>query len=514
MRFNGKIKSQNLNATSMTLPEMEAIMTTQTHPQNIVETQSGLIAGRSKFGALLFCGIPYAEPPVGLRRFKAASEIEPWSGIKDATRFGPAAPQIPSGGMTDSAPVAWNEDCLTLNVMTPSTEGAPRPILVWIHGGAYRSGQGAIPWYNGVSFATRGDIVVVTINYRLGALGFTDLSQFGPGFETSGVNGLLDQIKALEWVQTNIRQFGGDPARVTIAGESAGGFSVTSLVGSPRASGLFHRAIPQSGAAHHTLTSSQGRRVAELLMSHSESDSVDALMNCSVETLLAAQDKASAEYHKEGHSPGVQAFYPVEGNEVIPTTLLGAIASGVGKEIPMLLGTNKDEASLFIWETMSEEDVIKQCDQYGDRTLFANYRSMYPEMSVTEIAIQLSTDFSFKIPAVRLAEMREATESETFLYQFNWESRAPHLKSTHALEIPFVFNVLDAPGVAAFVGRGDLPYELADEMHRVWTQFIQGDSAGWSSYSASDRIAMHFDTESALVSADHAAAIKLWEGLR
>ena len=489
-------------------------MTTQTNAQHIVETHSGLIAGRSKHGTLLFSGIPYAAPPIGPKRFKAAVEIAPWSGIRDATQFGPAAPQIPSGGMTDSAPVNWSEDCLTLNVMTPSTEGAPRPVLVWIHGGAYRSGQGAIPWYNGVNFATHGDIVVVTINYRLGALGFTDLSQFGPGFETSGVNGLLDQIKALEWVQTNIHQFGGDPGRVTIAGESAGGFSVTSLVGSPRASGLFHRAIPQSGAGHHTLTADEGRRVAELLMAHSECGSVDALMNCSVETLLAAQDKASAQYHKEGHSPGVQAFYPVEGSEVIPTTLLGAIASGVGKDIPMLIGTNKDEASLFIWETMSAETVIRQCEQYGDAALYESYRLIYPEMSVTEIAIQLSTDFSFKIPAVRLAELREANGSETFLYQFDWESRAPHLKSTHALEIPFMFNVLDAPGVAAFVGRGDLPYDLAGEMHRVWTHFIQGDSPGSSSYSASDRIAMHFNTESYLVSADHAAAIALWEGIR
>jgi len=489
-------------------------MTTETDPQNIVETQSGLVAGRSKFGALLFCGVPYAEPPIGARRFKAASEIAPWTGIKDATQFGPAAPQIPSGGMTDSAPVSWSEDCLTLNIMTPSTKGESRPVLVWIHGGAYRSGQGAIPWYNGVSFANQGNIVVVTINYRLGALGFTDLSQFAPGFETSGVNGLLDQIKALEWIKANIRQFGGDPTRVTIAGESAGGFSVSSLVGSPRASGLFHRAIPQSGAAHHTLTPNQGKRVAELLLSHTGSESVEGLMRCSVEDILAAQDPASAQYHKEGHSLGVQAFYPVEGNEVIPTTLLGALESGVGSEIPMLIGTNKDEASLFIWETMSEEDVIKQCDQYGDRTLFENYRALYPEMSVTEIAIQLSTDFSFKIPAVRLAELREATGSETFLYQFNWESRAPHLKATHALEIPFVFNVLDAPGVAAFVGRGELPYGLAEDMHRVWTQFIQGESAGWPSYSASERVAMHFDTESRLVSSDHTAAIALWDGIR
>ena len=185
-----------------------------------------------------------------------------------------------------------------------------------------RQGQGAIPWYNGASFAAQGNIVVVTINYRLGALGFTDLSNFAEGYETSGVNGLLDQIKALEWVQRNIAQFGGDPGRVTIAGESAGAFSVTTLLGSPRAKGLFHRAIPQSGAAHHTLTQDQGRRVAELLMQETQATTVQALVDCSVDSILTAQNKASARYHNEDLSPGVQAFYPVSGNDVIPTCLL------------------------------------------------------------------------------------------------------------------------------------------------------------------------------------------------
>ena len=211
----------------------------------IAKTRSGALQGRAKDNVLLFAGIPYAAPPTSARRFRAAEPFEAWSGVRDARKFGPAAPQIAGGGMTDPVPVRWDEDCLTLNVQTPALDDGGRPVFVWIHGGGYRNGQGAVPWYNGARFAANGDIVAVTINYRLGALGFTDLKRFGAEFATSGVNGILDQITALEWVRDNIEGFGGDPAKVTIAGESAGGFSVATLLGSPRTDGLFRGVIAQ-----------------------------------------------------------------------------------------------------------------------------------------------------------------------------------------------------------------------------------------------------------------------------
>ena len=196
---------------------------------DIAETTSGPVQGRVKDDTLLFAGIPYAAPPIGERRFRSAMKHEGWSKVRLATRFGPAAPQIPSGGMTDSVPVNWNEDCLTLNISTPAIDNGKRSVLVWIHGGAYKTGQGAIPWYSGSRFAKDGDLVVVSINYRLGALGFLELSHLDPTFETAGINGILDQITALEWVQENISAFGGDPEKVTIAGESAGGFALRPL---------------------------------------------------------------------------------------------------------------------------------------------------------------------------------------------------------------------------------------------------------------------------------------------
>lgn len=485
-------------------------MSETTH--QIVTTQSGQLMGKAKDGAWLFCGVPYAAPPIGERRFKAAAPVEPWDDVRDATRFSPAAPQIPSGGMTDSAPVRWSEDCLYLNVCTPGLDDAQRPVLVWIHGGGYRTGQGAIPWYNGNSFARQGDLVVVSINYRLGALGFTDLSRFGSDYSTSGVNGLLDQIAALRWVRDNIAAFGGDPARVTIAGESAGGFSVASLLGSECAQGLFHRAIPQSGAAHATLTHEQGNKVTDLLLETLQVDSVEALQALEVDRILAAQplvDQAFGQF-----LTAVQAFYPVVGNEVLPVSPLQAIRSGVGKGIDVLTGSNKDEATLFIMGDVSPERLERQASGYGDANLIERYRTLHPAADVTELAIRMSTDFMFKVPAIRLAELRAALGASTWLYQFDWESRAGALKATHALEIPFCFNVLDAPGVDAFIGPGALPQTVADEMHAVWIDFIRGEAPPWPAYNLRTRATWHFNEASALAEEGDGALLACWEGLR
>ena len=480
----------------------------------ITSTQYGLILGREKNGVLLFNGIPYAEAPVGDRRFKRPVSPASWDDIRDATRFGPAAPQLPSGGMTDSLSVNWNEDCLFLNVCTPGVDQKKRPVLVWIHGGAYRSGQGAVPWYNGTSFALNGDIVVVSINYRLGALGFTDLSRFGDSYATSGINGICDQIRALKWVRDNISGFGGDPSKVTIAGESAGGFSVATLLGCEQAQGLFRRAIPQSGAAHHTLTEKVGRVVADLLMDELAVESIAELKEASVMDILKAQARADVRYNQMGIGNGVQAFYPVEQNEVLPIPLRESIRSGVGASVPVLTGTNKDENTLFVMEEISSERLRSQAETYGKESLVDAYREMLPGATETELAIELGTDFTFKIPAVRHVEDRIAQGADTWMYQFDWESRNVRLKATHALEIPFVFNTLRSSGVDAFIGGGELPQAVSDEMHSVWTSFIQGDEPGWPKYDLEKRTVKHFDNNSSLVDNGELQRLKAWEGVR
>ena len=477
-----------------------------------VMTRSGQVKGRTKDGAWLFGGVPYAAPPVGDRRFKEAASLDAWEGIRDATRFSPAAPQIPSGGMTDRVPVRWSEDCLYLNICSPEIDAELRPVLVWIHGGAYRTGQGAIPWYNGNSFARNGNIVVVSINYRLGALGFTDLSRFGDEYATSGVNGTLDQIKALEWVHDNIASFGGDPERITIAGESAGGFSVSTLLGSERAQGLFQRAIPQSGAAHSTLTAEQGGIVTDLFLETMGIDSIEELESVDVEDILVAQPTVDQKFTKVLTS--VQAFYPVIGNKVLPVSPLAAIESGIGAEVQVLTGSNKDESSLFIMEEVSDNQLQRQVEAYGDINLIERYRALLPDAGLTELAVQMSTDFIFKIPAIRLAEIRAIQGASTWLYQFDWESRSGQLKATHALEIPFCFNTLSAPGVDVFVGEGDLPQNVADEMHGIWTQFILGHEPPWPAYNMENRPTWHFDDVSSLVENGEQGLLEVWQGIR
>lgn len=480
----------------------------------VAETTSGQVMGREKQGVLLFCGIPYAAAPTGELRFRRPQPVASWTDIRDATRFSRAAPQLPTGGLSNPVAVPWDEDCLYLNVTTPAIDDARRPVLVWIHGGAYRAGQAAVPWYNGTSFALNGDIVTVSINYRLGALGFTDLSRFGEPYATSGINGTLDQIAALRWVQENIAHFGGDPSRVTIAGESAGGFSVTTLLGCELAQGLFHRAVPQSGAAHHTLSPAAGAAVADLLMQELAAASVDDLQNAEVIDLLKAQPKVDEQFAGMSLASGVSAFYPVEGNEVLPHGLIPAIESGTGSGVPVLTGSNKDENTLFSIGTVDADRLRREAEKLGSADLVAAYRAMLPGASESDLAIAMGTDFSFKIPAIRLAEMRARHGADTWMYQFDWESRAPHLKATHAIEIPFAFNTLDAAGVDIFIGPGDPPQHVADEMHGTWTSFIRGEDPHWPQYEPKKRYTWHFDNQSSLVENGELTRLEAWNGLR
>ena len=220
----------------------------------LVETRRGAVRGVGKDGLVLFRGLPYARPPIGPLRFRPPEPPEAWSGIRDATRFGSSAPQNGAliGPLMSLGIGRTGEDCLHLNIWTPAADGRRRPVMVWIHGGAFILGSGSQMLYDGAALARRGDVVVVTINYRLGALGFLRLrDRFGSRLPASGNEGLLDQIAALQWVRDEISSFGGDPGNVTIFGESAGAMSCATLLATPRAGGLFHRAILQSGAANY-----------------------------------------------------------------------------------------------------------------------------------------------------------------------------------------------------------------------------------------------------------------------
>ena len=341
--------------------------------------------------------------------------------------------------------------------------------------------RGAVPWYNGARFAANGDIVAVTINYRLGALGFTDLKRFGAEFATSGVNGILDQVTALEWVRDNIANFGGDPAKVTIAGESAGGFSVATLLGSPRTDGLFRGVIAQSGAAHHVLPEEAGRLVADRFLTALGTDDVIGLEAASVDAILAAQTEVCGAL--EG-GPGltgelgvpVSAFYPVVGSSVLPRPPLEAIRDGLHADVGVLAGSNHDETTLWGYGDVDGARLRRTAEAFGGTGLLDVYRDTRPGATVEDLMIALTTDHMFRIPAIRLAEARAAN---TWLYQFNWRSRNGRLGATHALEIPFAFDNLDQPGVDAFIGAGPSPQHVADAVHRTWTRFIREGDPGF-----------------------------------
>ena len=484
-------------------------------------TTYGPVLGRAKQGALLFAGLPYAAAPVGPLRFRAAQPHEGWSEPRQCLKFGPAAPQVASGGMTDSATVRWNEDCLTLNISTPAIDHGGRSVLVWIHGGAYRTGQSSIPWYNGTRFAVDQDIVVVSINYRLGALGFTDLSRFGPEYATSGANGILDQIVALEWVRDNIANFGGDPSKVTIAGESAGAYAVSTLLGCARADGLYRAAIPQSGGPFNTLTPAAGTQVADAFLAELGAETMMAVEAASVDDVLAAQVAVCADLESGaglGNKLGgtVSAFYPVVGNEVLPSSPLETLSAGHNAHIPMLTGSNRDETTLWGYGKVDEAKLQRAVDSIASSALLDVYKAQMPQASVQDLMTAITSDFMFRLPAIRLAELRAAQGGKTWLYQFNWESREPtgRLKATHALEIPFMFNNLHQAGVAAFIGPGPKPQQVADLMHDIWSRFIRGEDLSWSAYEPDQRSTMLFDEVSNVERDPNAALREVWDGIR
>jgi para-nitrobenzyl esterase len=498
----------------------------------IATTKRGRVEGREKEGVLLFAGIPYAAPPLGPLRFRPPQSHAGWSGVLDARRFGPAAPQLPRGGLTDAAPVRWDEDCLTLNVATPGLDDRGRPVLVWIHGGAFRTGQGGIPWYNGASFARRGDVVTVSINYRLGALGFAHLAELGgAGYASSGLNGLLDQIAALEWVQENIAAFGGDPARVTVAGESAGAMSVGTLLGCPSAAGLFEKAIAQSGAAHHTLSADVAAEIARLLARRLDAATLDDLQRVPVERILEAQREVEDEVAAASTLGGVDvsalgdmAFQPVVDGAVLPEAPLEAIRRGASAPVQVLTGTNRNETTLWGYGEVDRAGLRRIAARHFENpdAALAVYESARPGASAHDLVIALTTDHMFRIPAIRLAEGHADGGGTAYMYEFSWESRAfdGRLKATHALEIPFVFNNLERAGVDVFLGPGPLPQELAEVMHDAWISFIRtGEPChpglpSWPAYTASRRAVMELGDRLRVRHDPDGAERALWEGLR
>ena len=467
-----------------------------------VAIANGSLRGRSAPGSIAFLGIPFAEAPVGQLRWAPPTPRKPWQRTLDATSFGPA-PWQPTGGPLDGLVPGMgsedqSDDCLNLNVWTPSVDGS-RPVLVWIHGGAFSLGAGSLSVYDGARLAAATNTVVVTINYRLGALGFMVIDD--PSC-TPNV-GLLDQVAALEWVHDNISAFGGDPDNVTIFGESAGGGSVLSLLSMPSALGLFQRAIVQSGATELLLDRKKAQLVAEAVARAAGLDhvDVDALRSLPGPQLIDAQAIASMELFG---TVGTMPFHPVVDGVVLPHTWLEAASSGFNP-VPVLIGTNRDEMDLFKMfdpdaGSLTADGLRRRLESVGGDVdaLLGAYRSTGAS-EPPEAWRRANTDIAMWMPAVRIAEARSA-HGPTWMYRFDWEAASPELGAAHGVDIPFPFTTIDVDGWDAFISDPEHAMSLASLMQRSWADFARegvpslGD-ADWPSYNSESRITAIFGRE-------------------
>ena len=453
----------------------------------IVETTNGKLEGRARAGVLVWRGIPYAAPPV---RYRPPEPAQPWTGVRDATQFGPVAIQSRDprtallSGVSDKIPQSETE-CLTLNVMSPSVAGK-RPVIVWIHGGAFVMGSGSTPLYDGTSFAVNHDLVVVTINYRLGLLGFLCVGE-------AGNVALLDQAMALAWVRDNIAAFGGDPAQVTVMGESAGAMSVALLLAMPAARGLFQRAILQSGAiAMSPPTRADAEEAARQVIA-------EMPLDAPVERVIARQEQLIRD-------KGLAAVAPYVDGHTIPRSPLALIDEGSAPGVPVLIGTNRDEWKLFaMFLGEASVNVVKE-------PLRAR-----PGPALDEVVamsggdwVRVIGDVAFRIPAIRLAQA-QLRHGAAYMYRFDYASPAfgGQLGAAHALELPFVWNQLAAPVAQVLLGDTSAMAPLADRMHGAWAAFARGGEPGWPRYDEQRRATMLFDRESRVVD-DPDGEVRAW----
>jgi para-nitrobenzyl esterase len=480
----------------------------------VASTRAGRIQGRPSRRVLSFRGIPYAEPPLGPLRFRAAGPIAPWSGVRDATHFGHSAPQSGVDNwlvrrFIGSAAVQQSEDCLVLNVWTPALDARRRAVMVFIHGGAFLMGSGSTLLYDGARLAERGDVVVVTLNYRLGALGALDLRALFPGAETHANVGLRDQIAALGWVRDNIEAFGGDPEAVTVFGESAGAMSIGALLGTPSARGLFRRAILQSGAAQNVSTPEQARRVAEhyLKLAGAHGESLEALRAAPIAELLRAQRETTLQL---ALPLGGLAFQPSVDGDLLPESPLAALARGAAAGVSVLAGTNKDEWKLFMLgdlrarrmdEAALRRRFARVLPEAAAERAYAVYRQVPDARRRDDPRERWSAfqgDRIFHWPAARLLELASRHSHDIFAYRFTWSPPLleRQIGSCHGLELPFVFGTILEPWLRPWLGAMPGARKLSHRMQEAWIAFAKTGQPGhaglpyWPAYDTEKRQAM------------------------
>jgi len=473
---------------------------------NIIETKTGKIQGYKEEGLEIFKGLPFAEPPIGKLRFSPPVSKQSWDGVLNTTEYGPCSFQGHSeleqylGKLEPES-----EDCLSLNIWTPAADGGKRPVMFWIHGGAFMMGGGTDPMYDGSALALRGDIVVVTINYRLGSFGFLFSKGIPPNL------GSQDQLMALKWVNENIGSFGGDPANITIFGESAGGYSVLALCTMSNAKGFFRRVIAQSAPYIDTNVSNKISKKILRKLRIKEGD-IDSLREVPPEKIIDAQNQVTA-----SEPTDVMALRPLIIEDTFPKHPLKTFLNGECANIDFMIGTNLEEFKLYTamepFKSMIGSEVekllvgfmgmmgieTKKCEEII-KTYKEAREGKYSTEQI-EVFTAVVTDFVFRIPTIRLLEAQKSHQPNTYNYLFSWPSPGLDgiLGACHSLEIPFVYGTLNSPKLKEFVSGA--PKELSEKMMDAWISFAKtgnpnhGNIPNWPAYDIETRATMIFDEE-------------------
>ncbi|WP_350456452.1 carboxylesterase/lipase family protein [Macellibacteroides fermentans] len=482
----------------------------------IAETESGTVAGYQENGVYIYKGIPYAKA----ERFMPPQPVAKWEGIRSSRAYGPTCPQGKRAGWYhDESAFAfdWNdgfpdEDCLRVNIWTPGLkDGKKRPVMVWLHGGGYAAGSGQeLPSYDGSNLAKNGDVVVVTLNHRLNALGFLDLSAFGDKYAKSGNAGLLDLVAALQWVNKNIASFGGDAQNVTIFGQSGGGGKVSTLLATPSAKGLFHKAIIQSGSMLRTMEATYSRRIGTAVVEELglKPSQLDQLQTIPYEKLLAAGETAIKKVKEQAEKEGISSFIfgwaPTVDGDVLPAQPFDPQAPAQSKDIPVMIGTTLHEFTMSTYvpayRTITKEKAVEILKQkYGEKTddFLIAFEKAYPYYEPKDL---LDVDVIFRPGAVEQARLKSAQQgAPVYMYLFTWESPVMNgsLRSTHCMEIPFVFdNVTRHASMTGGSGKAQI---LAQKMSSAWINFARTGNPNheslpqWDPYTAQKGATMCFD---------------------